>query len=148
MEKLQKQCHISDAMLGENLNIEFNVRMEDKVMELWSAAPMGGKIRAWVNFYGDDAQKGDELLHTFNYPLKLSNPGADVLEEKAQIPFQNVASEEERFVLDEDKRGRDEVYAIFYLTMTFGTTEGLEVDAVISNLVRTNTLKKELKAGR
>lgn len=148
MEKLKKQCRIGNARLEENLSIEFDIRMEGKVMELWSDAPMGGKINAWVSFYGDDAQRGDEFLFAFDYPLKLSNPGTDVLEERAQIPFQGPAPKPgARFVLDEDKRGRDEVYAIFYLTMTFRTAEGFEVDAVISDLVRTNTIKKELKVG-
>lgn len=106
-------------------------------MELWSASPMGGKIKAQVSIYGDDGNHGDTLLHTFDYPMKISNPGSDVLEEQAQIPVYG------KSFFDEDKKGRDEIYALFYLTMTFQTVEGLEVDAVISNLARTNTLKKE-----
>jgi len=148
MEKLKEECHISNARLGENLLIEFDIRMEGKVLELWTNAPMGGKINAWVSFYGDDAQLGDEFLLAFDYPMKLSNPGTEFLEERAQIPFQGPAAIPGKpFILDEDKKGRDEVYAIFYLTMTFNTSEGFEVDAVISDLVRTNTLKKELKVG-
>lgn len=137
MEVLKKQCQIKNPQLGENLRIEFDIRMEGKVMELWSASPMGGKIKAQVGIYGDDGHQGDTLLHTFDYPMKLSNPGADVLEEKAMIPVYGNS------FLDEDKKGRDEVYALFYLTMTFKTIDDVEVDAVISNLVRTNTLKKE-----
>ncbi len=143
MEQLKDNCEITNSELGENLQIDFDIHLDGQVMELWSASPSGGKLMAQVYFYGDDGHKGDSLLHTFSYPLKVSNPGGSVLEEGALIPFQNVSMENgNQFVLNEDRIGRDEVYAIFYLTMTFKTVEGLDVDAVISDLARTNTLKK------
>jgi hypothetical protein len=138
MEQLKNNCQLTNARLGEDLRIDFDIHLEGKVMELWSASPSGGKIMAQVYFYGDDGHKGDELLHTFRYPLKLSNPGSPVLEEGTMVPFQG----RDHSILNEDKKGRDEVYAVFYLTMTFKTVEGLEVDAVISDPARTNTLKK------
>lgn len=143
MDLLKTYCKIDNAQLGDDLQIGFDILIEGKLMELWSASPSGGKIMAQVNYFGDDGQQGDDLIHVFEYPLKLSNPGSDFLEEKAIIPFQNRRGDSaDRFVLNEDQNGRDEVYAIFYLTMTFETVEGLVVDAVISDLVRTNTLKK------
>lgn len=137
MDVLKKQCQISNATFDENLRIGFDIRLEGKVMDLWSKLPTGGKIKAQVGLYGDDGHQGDTLLHAFDYPMKLSNPGTEVLEERALIPVYG------KTFLDEDKSGRDEVYALFYLTMTFETTDDVEVDAVISNLARTNTVKKE-----
>lgn len=147
MAHLKSNCSLRNPTLRENLNIEFDIRLEGKVMELWSVSPTGGKIMAQVYWYGDDGNKGDEFRYFFEYPLKLSNTGGAVLEEKAHIPFQmdHSVTRWVRHPLDEDKTGRDEVYAVFFLSMTFETKDGLEVDAVISDLLRTNTLRKYIK---
>lgn len=135
MKTLKNQCHLQNINF-DGKKVHFNIRLEDKVCELWDG--IAGRIKVHAQVVGDDGHKGDELLFTYEYPLKLSFLGQPVLEEAAFFPIVG-----NRELLNEDKYGKDEIYILFYLTMTLETKEGIEVDAIISEVLRTNLVRKD-----
>jgi len=139
METLKNQCYIQNVRLDDkSLNVHFRIRLEGKVCELWDG--YAGRIKVHASVYGDDGHKGDERLFSYEYPLKISYLNQPVLEEDAFFPMRG-----NRELLNEDKKGKDEIYVLFYLTMTLETTDGVEVDAMISEVFRTEKVVSEFK---
>lgn len=135
METLKDECKISNVQLDESLRINLTIELTGNLLRLRNEEY---KLpTAHLYYYGDDGTRGDQLLHIDDsYQLKLSR--ASVVKDSTHIPSRLPSD-----LANEDKVGKDEIYVIFYLTMTFKTMEGVEVDAVISDLVRTNTIRKD-----
>lgn len=131
MKNLRNQCVISDVALTQNLSIEFTIELTGEVLRLRNEQ---NKLPvAHVQYYGDDAHKGDELLYTsHDYPVKVSQ--APIIKDRTHIP--NRLPKE---LANEDKTGPDEIYALFYLTMQL-EVDGVEVDALISEVVKSDTI--------
>lgn len=132
MKNLRNQCILTDVTLTQDLRIEFTIELTGEVLRLRNEQhklPI-----AHVQYYGDDAHKGDELLYTsYDYPVKVSN--TQVIKDHTHIP-----NRLPKALANEDKTGPDEIYALFYLTMQL-EIDGVEVDALISGVIRSNTVK-------
>ncbi|GGW48730.1 hypothetical protein [Arenibacter certesii] len=137
MKTLKEQCNISNVQLKEDLSINLTIELTGELLRIRNeenTLPI-----AHLYYYGDDGSKGDQLLHKDDsYHIKLS--------QSSLIKDNTIISNFLPLDLaNEDKVGKDEIYVIFYLTMTFKTMEGVAIDAMITDLVRTNTIRKEFK---
>jgi len=143
MKNLRNQCQIIDPHL--ELSVSGEGRITFTIKQLGDVANLRRTQRppiiAHLYVYADDAHVGDQLLlQDSSYGIKNSNSGSpdSPIEDRTHIPFWIDPA-----LLNEDHRGKDEIYVLFFLTMTLPYSADLEVDALISEVVRTNTVQME-----